>query len=223
MSAGNIPKLHDVVKDAIAARLLDVWTAIPAKVIDYDKATQSCSVQIITRRGELGEDGERIAKKLEVINHVPVKFLGSGDFSQTWPILPGDTVLLQFTSGSIDRLLGIGGDDVDPEDDRRFSINDAIAAPGLRAFPDALPPEAYDDEAMVLRAPKTKIGSSAASQKAVGESALVVFGAALNAAIATLTTAVDPAASALQALADALGIGVDGSGWGAGTTKLEIE
>jgi hypothetical protein len=73
-------------------------------------------------------------ESLPVITDVPVVFPGAGDYSVTFPIAKGDTVLLIFAEGSLDQWLTKGGE-VDPQDDRRFSLTDAIAIPSLRHGP----------------------------------------------------------------------------------------
>jgi hypothetical protein len=129
----NTPTFAEVLRVAIDARLADVHTAIPARVETYDAAKQRVSVKPLIRRGYLDEDGQRAVESLPVINEVPIVFPGAGGFRVTFPVAPGDTVLLVFSEASIDRWLPRGGD-VDPADDRRFSLNDAIAIPGLRSF-----------------------------------------------------------------------------------------
>jgi hypothetical protein len=172
---GQLPQLPDVIKAAIAARLANIYTHIPAAVVDYDPSTQTCTAQIIIRRGALDENGNRIAEQIQQVNKVPIIFPGSGPWSITWPITAGDTVQLEFQCGSIDKWLAIGENDVDPGDDRRFAVDDATAIPGLRAIPDALTSAAYDPNALVITGPMTKIGSSAASEAPALNSELAAF------------------------------------------------
>lgn len=161
----QIPKLEDVIRAAIAARLVSVYTGIPAQVVDYDSATQTITAQIaILGASYIAESGELTRVNIGPINHVPVCFPGTGAFSITWPLKQGDTVMLEFACGSIDRFMSIGGTGVDPMDDRRFAKDDAVAFTGLRAIPDALTSSAFDDVAMVISAPMIKMGSSAASE-----------------------------------------------------------
>src|SRR5690606_33082216 len=62
---------------------------------------------------------------------------GSGGFRVTFPVDAGDEVLLIFSESALDAWLTYGGE-VDPVDDRRFSLSDAIAIPGLRNFSNPL-------------------------------------------------------------------------------------
>jgi hypothetical protein len=106
-------------------------------VESYDSATQKISAQPLIKRGYTDETGERIAERLPIITGVPVVFPGGGGYRVTFPIAKGDTVLLIFSEASLDKWLAHGGD-VDPNDDRRHTLSDAIAIPGLRDFAHAL-------------------------------------------------------------------------------------
>lgn len=131
------PTLAEVLGAALDASARGLRVALPARVESYDPATQQVSAQPLVLEGFVGEDGERATERLPVINGVPVVFPGAGGFRVTFPVAVGDTVLLVFSSSSIDRWLALGGE-VDPQDDRRHSINDAVAIPGLRDFAHSL-------------------------------------------------------------------------------------
>jgi hypothetical protein len=99
-------------------------------VTSYDAGKRRASVQPLIRRGYLDEAGKRQTELLPIVNNVPVVFLGSGGARIKFPVRPGDTVLLLFAEASLDLWLAKGGE-VDPGDDRRFSLSDGIAIPGL--------------------------------------------------------------------------------------------
>jgi Phage protein Gp138 N-terminal domain len=127
------PDLATVITAATAAALKGARVALPARVETYDATTQKVSVQPLIFEGFNDETGTRQSERLPVIADVPVVFPGAGGFRVTFPVAVGDTVLLVFASSSIDRWLALGGE-VDPLDDRRHHISDAIAIPGLRDF-----------------------------------------------------------------------------------------
>ncbi len=151
----NTPSLEHVIRGAMDRWATELHTAIPAVVKSYDAETQTISAQPLIRVGVTGADGERDVERLPIISDVPVMFLGAGVFRITFPIAAGDTVLLIFSEASLDKWLSTGGD-VDPLDDRRFHLSDAIAIPGLRSRPQATP---VDDEALTIEAPAIKLGS----------------------------------------------------------------
>lgn len=127
------PTLATVLRAAVKAQLSQARVALPARVESYDASTQQATVQPLIYEGYQDETGERQAERLPVVTGVPVVFPGSGGFRVTFPVAVGDTVLLVFASSSIDRWLALGGE-VDPIDDRRHNISDAIAIPGLHSF-----------------------------------------------------------------------------------------
>lgn len=103
----------------------ETHTALPGKVVSYDAASNRASVQ--PEGLYKAEDGSTIP--YPVIYSVPVVFpCGmSGKAGITFPIYPGDGVLLVFSETQMDDFL-TGGDSDDP---RSHSLNDAIAVPGL--------------------------------------------------------------------------------------------
>lgn len=128
--------LAEVIRVAMSARLADVHTAIVARVarvnLDGDKI-KSVDAQPMIKVAHTTEDDKRIAELLPVVVSVPVQFPSGGGYRLTFPVKEGDTGLLLFTEASLDLWLEKGGD-VDPGDDRRFSLADAVFVPGVRDF-----------------------------------------------------------------------------------------
>lgn len=129
-------KLSEVSEQATRRTLLGCWVSLPARIESYDHQTQRASVKPLLRR----QDGE----SRPVITGVPVMFPRSADASITFPIKPGDGVLLIFSDRSLDLWLARGGE-VTPDDPRAHSYNDAIAIPGLYPFTEQSPAENNDD------------------------------------------------------------------------------
>ncbi len=150
MSETDSVTLAQWMRDSLDARLADVHVALPATVVSYNSERQSVSVQPAVRRGYKTPEGERAAESLPIVNGVPVSFPGSGEFSVTWPIAVGDTGLLIFCEGSIDKWKSYG-DEGDPLDDRRFNLSDAVFVPGIRPFLAPVPAAGVHSTAMVIR------------------------------------------------------------------------
>ena len=129
----NTPTLAEVIRAAIMAEIAEMHVCIPAEVTEYDATKQMVAVRPLVKRGRLDETGERVVNSLPIINGVPVVFPGANAYRITFPIIPGDTVLLVFSESSIDKWLVTGGC-VDPLDERRNALSDAIAIPGLKSF-----------------------------------------------------------------------------------------
>lgn len=164
----DTPDLATVIREAIAARLAEVHTSIPAVVESYSPgppATVKVSIGLQFHRR--GDEGERIAYTPPQLAAVPVLYPGAGGYSLTWPLAQGDEVLLVFGERSLSEWLANGGANKTPRHARRHSLSDPVAIPGLRSRPGKLDGEALDGDALVLRAPagKTvKLGSASASK-----------------------------------------------------------
>lgn len=130
---GKPTSMADVIKRAINNALLDVHTAMPGKVVKYDAAKQQADIQPLLQSAYLNEDDTRIAESFPTIPGVPVHFAGGGGAYLTFPIKEGDTGILFFSEGSLDKWLAKGGE-VDPGFDHRFELCDGIFVPGLRPF-----------------------------------------------------------------------------------------
>lgn len=134
--------LGGVIKEGISRALAEVHTACAGRIVRYDAAKQLADVKPLVQITYYDESGAAVTESLPVVPNVPVVFPGAGGFRITFPVKAddqtGDTVLLVFAEGSIDRWLASGGNDVDPQDERRFHLSDGIAILGLRDFAHAL-------------------------------------------------------------------------------------
>ncbi len=153
------PTLFDAIISQIEKRILAMFGPTPGRITAYDSATQKASVQPLIYRARTAEGGERVAERVSIVHNVPVVFPGGGTYRLTVPLVVGDTVLLVFADSSLDRWLQRGGE-VDPEDDRRFDVNDAVAFPGMHHFGN--PPTTAPTDAMVLHGDMIKLGSPSA-------------------------------------------------------------
>lgn len=111
--------------------------ALPAQVQSYDASTQTVDVQPTVQDSFTDEDGNLQQFNFPVITNVPVLFPGGGGFRLTFPLQQGDFVFLMFSDRSLDVWQAQGGVNVDPLDERRHHIADAVAVPGLH--PNSIP------------------------------------------------------------------------------------
>mgnify|MGYP001598570249 CR=1 FL=1 len=209
------PSLGAVIAAAIDARLVNVHTHLPARIESYDAAQQRCSVQVELRQGFFGETGERTGLKLPVIPDVPVKFEGGGGFRSTYPLQRGDQVWLEISEASLALWKPRGGD-VDPIDDRRMHLSDAIAVTGLRDGTRPLKNCPTDrmslghDEGATVEITQTAVriggntGTEPTYKATSAQTALSTFLAALNTFAGTCTTAPPGTAAALATASTAL-------------------
>lgn len=178
-------KLATLINGAVRGTLDSVFVALPGKVTAYNATTQRADVQPLIQKGYRGEDQKRAVKRLPVANDVPVMFLGSAEGRTTYPVKKGTRVLLIVCSSSIARWKSID-DEVDPGDDRRHSLADAIAIVGLYARP----PTSAPVNAIVLHAGTgitVKIGGDTGTQKTLMADSFLT---ALDTLVASISSAV---------------------------------
>lgn len=121
--------LTDAIKQAVTAGINCIHTALPAVVTKYDPTGPKVEVKPQIKR--VYTDGTVIP--LPVIVSVPVVFPRTARFRFSYPLEEGDGVLLVFSERSLETWLA-RGQDVEPQDRRKFDLSDAIAIPGLWAF-----------------------------------------------------------------------------------------
>lgn len=130
------PSLAEVIRMGIDQILANIHTALPGRIESYDQSTGLAKVKPLLKRKYATDSA---ATELPVISGVPVVFPRTANAWVRIPVAAGDTVLLVFAERSIDLWLEKGGT-VDPEKPERFSLNDAIAIPGLFPSQEAISP-----------------------------------------------------------------------------------
>lgn len=183
----------DAMETWLRARLEDVHVALPGTVTTYSKETRLATVKPSVRLRSLHGD------KLDIppIQGVPVIWPGSQDFTVQSTLKRGDRVLLVFSESSIGNWIR-GSGDVDAEDETRFSLQDAVAIPGL--WPSAgVPRHPMDTAAWGMASDLLEIGGTKAG-KAVVKNGTTSLGAVVEelrnqlSELATLTKDVASAA-----------------------------
>ena len=142
------PTIVEGVQAVVQGERADQRTAIPATVQSYNLATQRATVQAGVQLQLL--NGTTISEP--VFADVPVMWPSAGGYSIHAPLAAGDEVLVVFAERSIDEWLAAGGYNRVAGDTRRFSAQDAIAIPGLRSAPNALPANARPAGAVCVAA-----------------------------------------------------------------------
>ncbi len=138
------PTLTELIQSFLEYRLSDVHTALPARIIKYEADQQKASVQPLIKKQY--QDGT--VESNPIITGVPVIFPSGGGALLSFPIQPGDLVLLVFSERSLDNWVASTGQEVEPNDSRKHDFSDAIAIPGLFTFAKTLN---ADPDAVVLK------------------------------------------------------------------------
>lgn len=128
------PSETDIILSAIRSQMLDLYTFMPATVLDYDALLQTCTVQPAFKATYIDPPK---TESLPKIQDVPVVFNRSSSRGAQFPLSKGDGVGLLFSQRSLDDWFSKSNsvDDVLLTSARTHDITDAVAIPGL--FPDA--------------------------------------------------------------------------------------
>jgi hypothetical protein len=164
------PTLQGVIKELIQSQILDVHTALPAKVDKYDSSTQKADVKPLLRKKYRASDA---ATEIPVIPSVPVQWpsAAGGDAYIHLPLKAGDLGIVVICERSIDTWLAGDGQITSPNDPRHHDLTDAVFIPGVRPFKAALSGVSADnlvirnDTLRIELDPSGKISIEGASQE----------------------------------------------------------
>lgn len=122
-------KFPDILKIAFNSFMENVHTAIPGTIQSYDASKKKVSVK------------PSIKKKLNneilsypTISEVPIIFPSTKDSIVAFPLSIGDGGLILFSEVSLERYLSSFGEEVEPGENRKFALSDAVFIPGLFPF-----------------------------------------------------------------------------------------
>ena len=120
-----------------------IYTALPGRVVSYDPATQTATVQPLYKAKFNGEP-----MQMPELLSVPVVMPRGGGYAISFPIKPGDGVQLMFQSRNSDLWYNEGGEQ-EGFTARMHDLSDAVAMPGLEPSPRAL--SDYNADSFELR------------------------------------------------------------------------
>jgi hypothetical protein len=120
------PTLYEVIRNTIEQRLTDLHTAMPGKVSSYDSASGLATIEPQLKRKYIGDEDPIT---LPLIVNVPVMHPRTSKAHIRLPVSVGDQGMIFWSERSMDLWLEQGRA-VDPEDDRKFSLSDAVFHPG---------------------------------------------------------------------------------------------
>lgn len=134
---GSTPSLAEVLQAALDNIKAQLHVAMPGTVVSYDEASQKANVQPQIKSLIIDQDGNEELLSLPELPSVPVVFPRGGGFFVSFPLQPGDQVLLVICDREINVWKSKGGD-VSPQDPRTHHLADAVAIPGCYPFTDVL-------------------------------------------------------------------------------------
>ena len=131
--------LDVAIKQSIKSALVDLHTALPGFIVEFDPETQRASVQVGIRRVPRKDRLDEVVTPITIptIQNVPVVFQRGGGFCMTFPVQPNDECLLIFSERELDEWQTNGGV-VTPKQTRKHNYTDAIAIVGLSSLPNTI-------------------------------------------------------------------------------------
>ena len=200
-------ELTRALRTLVQAHIAALYGPTVGKVISTDMSKQRVTVQPVIRRA-YADDDVPVTYLPSVIANVPILFFQGGSHADTVTPVKGDYGLLVFADRSLAEWKNGGGDDVTPQDLRRFDIADAVFIPGLVPFSSPLPTAAHAPGARVLYGDDIRLGSRDATDPLTLTSLVV---AQLNAVEDKLNDLITKFNSHTHASVLATGPGVTGS------------
>ena len=122
-------RLNDIEESlrlALEAERAGIWTALPAIVVAANLAAQTVSAQPTIQGTITGPDGVARNVNLPLLVDVPIVWPRAGGFALTFPVAPGDEVLIVFASRCIDSWWQSGGIGA-PAEVRMHDLSDGFA------------------------------------------------------------------------------------------------
>ena len=141
MIGDRTPTFSETIQELIEAKLMEIHTSTPAKIVSYDYAKNLAVVQPLIKRKYKNEDSPI---ELPTISNVPVAFPRMGNAWVRFPVNVDDEGSIKIMERSIDKWLSSGGS-VDPDDPRKFSLSDAVFMPGLNSQVNPMASTAAED------------------------------------------------------------------------------
>ena len=111
-----------------------LWTALPGTVTAVDLDTQTVSVQPAVQARITEPGGASRLADLPLLVDVPIVWPRGGGFALTFPVQPGDEVLVVFAARCIDAWWQSGGSAA-PAEDRMHDLSDGFAILGPTSQP----------------------------------------------------------------------------------------
>jgi len=122
--------LNDVLNKSFHSNMHNIYTVLPGKIETYDAIKKKASVKPMIKKNVRND-----IISYPIITDVPVIFPSSRDSAIIFSISKGDGCLLLFSCESMENFLSSTlSNDVEPGDNRKFSLTDAICLPGLYTF-----------------------------------------------------------------------------------------
>jgi len=212
----NILSLSDLLQETISATIGRIDGALPARIVSYDRVTQSATIEIDSFKLVKSDiEGEVESMRYPKLHNIPVAWLSAGGFSITSDLVAGDRGFILPCERSIDgwKSTGRATEEVFR---RRFDHSDSIFFPVARPPSDPLPNDRWAADTTVVKSPNMLMDCEGTTTiRSAGDTVILsdslirigdvaatspaVRGSGLKTILNTLTSALDNHAAALTA------------------------
>lgn len=160
----DVDSLAELIRRSIEAKLIDVHTCLPGTIVSYDSATVTAKIRLGVMHALPKDDGSLALEQYPILPDVPIHFQQGGGYSVTFPLIPGDTVLVIFNETDVSQWL-LTGQTSPPNLQRRFNLGSCWAIPGAK--PTSTPLPAAADPSLCINGGEVKVGLLAADYVAM--------------------------------------------------------
>lgn len=158
-----LPTLGTFKRRIIRETQLRTRTLQPAKIVSYDDATSTATIELAHQLVERGKDGNtEIAREPFLIRNVPVIQLGGSDAYVRLPIAVGSTGLALVSDRSI-AAWRTDGKAHPPPSPMLHNLGDCIFLAGVRADSNPLPPATMGGAVIEAQAIQLGVGATEAA------------------------------------------------------------
>ncbi|MNK14282.1 hypothetical protein D3C87_323820 [compost metagenome] len=125
--------LSEFIQDGVEYFTRQMYTAMPGVVVTVRKSLNEMTVDVQPMVSFVTEDDEVVERP--VVLNVPIQFPTSKKSGMTFPVEPGDPVMLIYSMRNMDTWKRQNGtESAIPTDKRKFDKKDCIAIPGVFPF-----------------------------------------------------------------------------------------
>lgn len=128
------PDAEEAVRIGLEGHQSGLWTALPGIVQSFDPVQMVADVQPTINAVVRTQAGRYEELRMPLLGDCPVVFPGGGGVTLTFPINPGDEVLVVFASRCIDAWWQLGGIQGQAEI-RMHDLSDGFVIPQVRSQP----------------------------------------------------------------------------------------
>lgn len=115
-----------------------LWTSLPCIVRSVNFSQMTVNAQPTVQGFKINEDGSKTFINYPVLEDIPIVFPSAGGFTITFPIQPGDEILVVLSARCID-FWWQSGQIQNSIETRMNDLSDSFAIPGVKSLPNIIP------------------------------------------------------------------------------------